>query len=158
MSQSRSRLGDDRVLHPVHGRVEVAAMHVEGRQLGVARRAPQVHHHVLGDARRQRLAALLGDEMQRDIDPRRDAGAGRDRTVHHEDAVVDHLAPAAPGPGASAAARGAWCSGAWPSRPARAASSVPEQIVTRRCGVSASSERVAQPIVAATARWRRSPA
>ena len=34
-----------------------------------------------------------------------------------------------------------------PSTPARAASRVPEQIVTRRCGVSGVEERVAQPIV-----------
>ena len=85
------RLGDDRVLHPVHGGVQMAAMHEERRQLGVARRAPQVHHHVLGDARRQRLAAFLGDQVQREVDARGDAGAGRDRPVDDEHAVVDHL-------------------------------------------------------------------
>ena len=66
-------------------------MHVKGRQLGVARRAPQVHHHVFRHARRQRLAAFLGDQVQRDVDPGRDPGAGRERSVDDEYAIVDDL-------------------------------------------------------------------
>ena len=33
----------------------------------------------------------VGDEVQRDIDARRDAGTRCDRAIHHEDPVVDHL-------------------------------------------------------------------
>ncbi len=130
----------------------------EGRELGVARRAPQVNHHVLGDARRQRLAALLGDQMQREVDARGDAGARGERPVDHEDAVVDHLRPRRQSAQRRAAARGAWCSGEFPSRPARAASSAPEQIVIRRCGVSAAASALAEDSLEPLARWRRSPA
>ncbi|HSB85835.1 MAG TPA: hypothetical protein VLD86_05975, partial [Ilumatobacteraceae bacterium] len=36
--------GDDGILHTVHRCVQMSAMHVKGRQLGIARRASQVHH------------------------------------------------------------------------------------------------------------------
>ena len=77
----------------MHGGVEMAAVHVKRRQLRVARRAPQVHHHVLGDAPRQRLATLLGDQVKRDVDPCRDPRARGDRTIDDEDAIVDDVRP-----------------------------------------------------------------
>ena len=154
MSQSRSRPADDGILHPVHGGMQMPAMHQKGRQLRVARRAPEIHHHVLRHAGRQRLAALLGNQVQRQVDARGDPGAGRDRPIHDEDAVVDHLRRRRQRPAARPAARGAWCSGGCRAgRPARA-SSAPEQIATRRCGgllsSGAASRRRREPLAVAT--------
>ena len=124
--------------------MQMAAMHQERRQLGVAGRAPQVHHHVLRDAGRQRLAALLGDQVQREVDPGGDAGAGRDRPIDHEHAVVDHLRIAAPGPAARQqfVVRGAAASGeqAGPRREQRARADR-EHAVRRIRG----EERLAEP-------------
>jgi hypothetical protein len=82
---------DDGVLHAMHRRMQMPAMHVKRRLLRIPIRAPEIHHHVLGHARRERFAALLGNEVQGDIDPRRDSGTRRKRAIHHEHPVVDHL-------------------------------------------------------------------
>jgi hypothetical protein len=44
------------------------------------------------DLRCQRRIAFLRDEVQRQVDAGRDAGARGDRIIEHEDAVGDHLA------------------------------------------------------------------
>ena len=101
---------DDRVLHPMHRRMKMPSMQAKGRLLRIPIRAPEIHHHVLGDTRRQRFPALLGDEVQRDIDPRRDAGTRCDRAIHARRPGCRSPSPAAPAPAARAAARGASCS------------------------------------------------
>ena len=82
---------DDRILHAMHRRVQMAPMHVKRRQLRIALRAPEIHHHVLGHACGQRLAALLADQVQREIDARGDARTRCELSIHDEHAVGDHL-------------------------------------------------------------------
>ena len=84
--------------------------------------------------------------MQREIDPGGDAGAGRNRTIHHEDAVVDHLGLGRQGPerGQQFVVRGAAAMGeeAGPRREERAGADR-EQAVRRVLG----EERLAEPIL-----------
>ena len=50
-----------------------------------------MHHHVLGHARGQRLAALGTDEMQGEIDARRYSRTRCERAIHDEQTVIDHV-------------------------------------------------------------------
>src|SRR5215831_20693156 len=74
----------------MHRRVQMIAVHDPGGKRGVGARAAQVHHQVAGDVRGKARTVLLADDVQGEVESGGDAGAGKDRSVLDEDAVVEH--------------------------------------------------------------------
>ena len=58
------------------------------RKLRVPWRAPQIHDHVFRDVHGHRFTALLRDQIQREVDPGRNARSGCDAAIDYEHAVA----------------------------------------------------------------------